>query len=181
MRRDLSPISFGVFLPAARAESTALWRAGAPSSCSKKLAGSASKKMPVLRILLAIIPRTHECMAKDPNRPALDGLSGEKPQALLANRSPVQARDPHWITSQCQTRSITYVDDRSCPRGCWTLSIIHRQQPLDQPIDVCHGRRRQVFLAARPFRLRVLNSTPNLTVRKMRPRNPLVVARPVFP
>lgn len=56
MRRDLSPISFEVFLPAARAESMALWRAGAPSSCSKKLAGSASKKVPVLRILLAIIP-----------------------------------------------------------------------------------------------------------------------------
>lgn len=37
--------------------------------------------------------------SKRPNRPALDDPPGEKPQVLLADHNPVQARDPHWIAS----------------------------------------------------------------------------------
>lgn len=44
-------------------------------------------------------PCTRKCRSSGSNRPALDGPPSEKPQVHLANRNPVQARDPHWIAA----------------------------------------------------------------------------------
>lgn len=47
-------------------------------------------------------PHTHECGAKDPNRPASDDSYGEKPQIVPASCDPVQVRDPHWIATSAE-------------------------------------------------------------------------------